>query len=129
MDWNQIWILMKPTILVIAEQLPGLVISLVTSFCVANVYFKRQREIDKAIEKQEVMLYHKKLLHAYITALGKRPKVGTFHMHEAMEDLRAKLEIYQPEYDTHKWLEDSLEEAKKFIVDHQEDFEDIPKGS
>ena len=127
MDCNQIWILLKPTIKVIIEQLPGLVISLVTSFFVAQVYFNRQRMIDKEKQEKEVRLCQKRLMHAYITTLGKRPKNGNFYVHEAMDNLTTSLAIYRPEFDANKWLKDTAEEAKKFIADHPNDFEDIPK--
>jgi hypothetical protein len=127
MNWNQLWVVLNPTLKVISEQLPGLVISLATSFYVSQIYFNRQRKIDKEKEEKEVQLYHRKLMNAYITSLGKRPKVASFPVREAMDDLKTRLEIYRPDFDANKWLSDLATDAVKFIAEHRDDFEDIPK--
>ena len=121
----QIWSFLKPVLNMAAEQIPGIVIALATSFYVAQVYFKRQREIDEMKEKKEVELAHKKLINAYITSAGLRPKVGSFQVHEAMSELQMKLEIYRPSFDANKWLKDAANDAAKFVADHKEDFEKI----
>jgi hypothetical protein len=109
-------------------QLPGIEVSLVTSFCVAQVYFKPQRRIDELKEKKEVELAHKRLTNAYVTSLGKRPKGASFAVHEAMSELTAKLEICRPHFDANKWLGAASQDALKFIAEHIEDLEDIPKN-
>ena len=110
-----------------AEQLPGIVVALATSFCVAQVYFKRQRKIDAMKEKKEVELAHKKLINAYITSGGIRPKGGSFQTFEATSELEMKLEIYHPDFDAHKWLQDAAGDAVKFVADHRDDFEPVAK--
>jgi hypothetical protein len=125
MDLSQIWSFLKPPLNIAAEQIPGIVIALATSFYVAQLYFKRQRKIDEMKEKKEVELAHKKLINAYITSAGLLPKVGSFQVHEAMSELQMKLEIYRPRFDANKWLQDAANDAVKFVGDHKDDFEKI----
>jgi hypothetical protein len=128
MDCKQVWEFSKSILNFLLEQLPGMVVSLATSFYVAQMYFKRQRRIDELKEKKEVELAHKRLINAYVKSLGKRPKGASFAVHEAMSELRAKLEIYRPDFDANKWLKDASQDALKFIVEHAGDLEDIPKN-
>lgn len=126
-NFGQIWSFLKPALNIAAEQLPGIVIALATSFYVAQVYFKRQRKIDEMKEKKEVELAHKKLINAYIASGGFRPRSGSFQTFEAMSELQMKLEIYRPDFDAHKWLHDAADDAAKFVADHKDDFEPVAK--
>jgi hypothetical protein len=127
MDLSNIWSFLKPALNIAAEQIPGIVIALATSFYVAQVYFKRQRKIDEMKEKKEVELAHTKLINAYIASGGFRPKNGSFQTFEAMSELRTKLEVYRADFDAQKWLEDAADDAVKFVADHNDDFEKIPE--
>jgi len=46
---------------------------------------------------------------------------------EAMSELEMKLEIYRPDFDAHKWLQDAAGDAVKFVSDHRDDFEPVAK--
>jgi hypothetical protein len=127
-NFGQIWSFLKPALNMAAEQLPGIVIALGTSFYVAQVYFKRQRRIDEMKEKKEVELAHTKLINAYIASGGFRPKKGSFQTFEAMSELRMKLEAYRPDFDADKWLQDAANDAVKFVADHRDDFEEVAKN-
>ena len=107
-----------------AEQVPALLVS----FSVAQVYFRRQREIDKSKEESDVTLHYRKLVNAYITYLGKYPKIP-FYLREAMSDLEIRIKIYRPEWNSDKLLMEAGEAAKNFIAANPDDFENICTNS
>jgi hypothetical protein len=107
----------------IAEQLPGAAISLVISLLIAEKYFRRQRDIDKKKEEQDVKLHYRKAVNAYITFLGKRAKYP-FYLREALSDLEITLNIYRTDFDFNQLRCEVAELAKKTIQERPDDFED-----
>ena len=110
------------------DTLTGAVISLVTcrvtSWFIADRYFKRQREIEKEKENQEVQHAFSKLMHSYFQMFRKRPKASS-PIHLAMAEFEARLRIYKSDYDANEMMKEAAEQAEHFIDEHKNDFEDI----
>jgi len=101
----------------------SVVVSLLTSWFVAERYFNKQREIEKAREDKEVQLAFKRLVNAYFPMLRKRPKLRP-EVRDAMNELEAKVKIYRPEWDAEQMQKDAIEEAMQLIAERPQDFED-----
>jgi hypothetical protein len=108
----------------IAQQLPGALIALVVSWFFADKYFNKQREIDHKKEEQEVKLSYGKLVNAFFKFQGKRPKTAPLYLHEAMTELKLRLEMYNRSFNASKLQTEAGELAAKMIKEKPEDFED-----
>jgi len=106
--------------------LVGGVLSLATSWLVAERYFERQRRIDKTKEEVDVHLSYGLLMNAFFAALGKRPKSSATRI--AMSEFEAKLKVYNRTFDANQIQRDAAEQAAQMIKDRPHDFEDIPKN-
>lgn len=102
----------------------SLVTSLATSWYFAEMYFRKQREIDEDREKKEVQLSFNRLVNAHYAFFKKRLKRSP-HLREAMMDYDTKLKIYRPDWDAKQEFEAAAEQAQHMIDHHPEEFEDI----
>jgi hypothetical protein len=105
--------------------LVGAGFSLLTSWWVADSYFKKQRAIDKAKEEEDVHLAYGRLMYSFFAAAGKRPKSTSIR--QAMSEFEAKLKIYNRDFDAAAIQKSGIEHALQMIKDQPDDFEDIPK--
>ena len=102
--------------------LAGGFLSLLTSWLVAERYFKRQRIIDDERARADVELSYSRLVHAYFGFYGKRLK-NPSTVHHAMSELQNKLKIYNREFDAQPLILQAADQAQQTIKDNSDDFE------
>jgi hypothetical protein len=101
----------------------GGVLSLATSWLVAERYFKKQRAIDTEKEVQDVELAYGRLVRANFRRFGK--KLKNENLHEAMSDLEARLKVYNREFEVGPMIVSARELAERTIAEKPGSFEDI----
>ena len=123
MGWSMIVRLAVGGLKMAASQLPGVIVSLL----VAERYFRRQRTIDERKEQVDVERHYRKVVNAFITFSGKRPKYPLY-LRDAMNDLELVLKVYNRDFDHNEVQTEAGELAKKIIAEHPQDFEDVDGG-